>query len=119
MMFEKKKTSAFCYSASMDFKERLREEIEYKGLLIKEIAAIAGINNNTFLSYVDARGSLPNVETGVKIAKALGVSVEYLVTGEDSLHNPKLSEIQEIINDLSVLDQNQISIIKKMIHSLV
>lgn len=103
----------------MDFKERLREEIEYKGYLIKEIAAIAGVNNNTFLSYVDARGSLPNVETGVKIAKALGVSVEYLVTGEDSTHNPKYAEIQQIINDLSTLDENKIEIIKKMIHSLV
>ena len=35
----------------MNFKERLREEIEYKGLLIKEISALAGVNNNTFLSY--------------------------------------------------------------------
>ncbi len=103
----------------MNFKERLREEIEYKGYLIKEIAAIAGVNNNTFLSYVDARGSLPNVETGVKIAKALGVSVEYLVTGEDSIHSQKLSEIQQIITDLTVLNETQLSDIKKMIHALV
>lgn len=59
----------------MDFKERLRNEIEYKGYLIKEIAAIAGVNNNTFLSYADARGSLPNVETAVKIAKALVLNI--------------------------------------------
>lgn len=103
----------------MDFKERLRNEIEYKGYLIKEIVAIAGINNNTFLSYADARGSLPNVETAVKIAKALDVSVEYLVTGEDSTHSPKFAEIQQIINDLSSLDENQIFILKKMIHALV
>lgn len=103
----------------MDFKERLRNEIEYKGYLIKEIAAIAGVNNNTFLSYADARGSLPNVETAVKIAKALDVSVEYLVTGEDSTHSPKFAEIQQIINDLSSLDENQIFILKKMIHALV
>ena len=63
----------------MAFKDRLREEIEYQGLLVKEISAKTGISNSTFLSYIDARGVLPNVETGVKIAKALGVSVEYLV----------------------------------------
>ncbi len=105
----------------MNFKDRLRESIEYKGLLIKEIAAIAGINNNTFLSYVDARGSLPNVETAVKIAKALDVSVEYLVTGEEAekLPDSKNSEIQEIINDLSTLDKNQLLTVKKMIHALV
>lgn len=105
----------------MNFKDRLRESIEYKGLLIKEIAALADVNNNTFLSYVDARGSLPNVETAVKIAKALGVSVEYLVTGEDSQkpHDSKSSEIQEIIDDLSNLDKNQLATVKKMIHALV
>lgn len=105
----------------MNFKERLRGEIEYKGMMIKEIAAASGVNNNTFLSYVDARGSLPNVETAVKIAQALGVSVEYLVTGEDSVttHDSKHTELQEIINDLSTLDKNQLMTVKKMIHALV
>ena len=60
----------------MSFKDRLRQEIEYKGLLVKELSAEVGISNSTFLSYIDARGVLPNVETAVKIASALGVSVE-------------------------------------------
>ena len=66
----------------MGFKERLRDEIEYRGLLVKEVSAAVGISNSTFLSYIDARGVLPNVETAVKIAKYLGVTVEYLVEGE-------------------------------------
>lgn len=66
----------------MGFKERLREEIEYQGLLVKEVSAAVGISNSTFLSYIDARGVLPNVETAVRIAKYLGVTVEYLVEGE-------------------------------------
>lgn len=105
----------------MTFKDRVREEIEYKGMQIKELSAAAGINNNTFLSYIDSRGYLPNVETAVKIAKALGVSVEYLVTGEDSEkpRDSKNSEIQEIIDDLSNLDKNQLLTVKKMIHALV
>ena len=69
----------------MTFKDRLRAEIEYKGLPIKEISKAAGISHNTFLSYIDSRGYLPNVETAVKIAKILGVSVEYLVTGDSSI----------------------------------
>lgn len=73
----------------MGFKERLREEIEYRGLLIKEISAAIGISNSTFLSYIDARGVLPNVETAVKIAKYLGVSVEYLVEGKSENVNSK------------------------------
>ena len=67
----------------MSFRERLRDEINYKGLMIKEVSAKVGVSNSTFLSYVDSRAVLPNVETAVKIAQVLGVSVEYLVTGKD------------------------------------
>lgn len=68
----------------MGFKENLKDEISYQGLQIKELAATAGINYGSFLSYVDVRGRIPSVEVGVKIAQALGVTAEYLVTGSDS-----------------------------------
>ena len=85
----------------MGFRERLREELEYRGLLIKEVSAAVKISNSTFLSYVDARGVLPNVETAVRIAKYLGVTVEYLVDGDlkseevESLQNSSSSSSQK------------------------
>lgn len=106
----------------MAFRERLREEIEYKGMLVKEISAKVGISNSTFLSYIDSRGVLPNVETAVKIAKVLGVSVEYLVDGEDdkeSGQSKKNQNITEIEKDLNSLDDEKVTMLKKMIHSLV
>ena len=103
----------------MSFKDRLRQEIEYKGLLVKELSAEVGISNSTFLSYIDARGVLPNVETAVKIAAALGVSVEYLVTGKEPIYNSKQIDIQGITHDLIKLTPYQIEIIKKMVHALV
>jgi bacteriophage CI repressor helix-turn-helix domain len=103
----------------MSFKDRLRQEIEYKGLLVKELSAEVGISNSTFLSYIDARGVLPNVETAVKIASALGVSVEYLVTGKEPIYNSKQIDIQDITHDLIKLTPYQIEIIKKMVHALV
>ena len=69
----------------MNFKDRLREEIEYKGLSVKELANLVNISYSTMLSYIDARGTLPNVETAVKIAGVLGVTVEYLVNGTGSV----------------------------------
>ena len=103
----------------MSFRDRLREEIEDRGFLIKEISGKVGISNSTFLSYIDARGVLPNIETGVKIAKVLGVSVEYLVTGEDeTIDTKKRNNIQDIVRDLYSLNQTQIEIIKKMVHGL-
>ena len=103
----------------MSFKDRLRQEIEYKGLLVKELSAEVGISNSTFLSYIDARGVLPNVETAVKIASALGDSVEYLVTGKEPIYNSKQIDIQGITHDLIKLTPYQIEIIKKMVHALV
>lgn len=76
----------------MGFRERLREEIEFRGFLVKEISSAVGLSNSTFLSYIDARGVLPNVETAVKIAKYLGVTVEYLVDGEESANNKAQSQ---------------------------
>ena len=96
----------------MGFKARLRDEIEYRGLLVKEVSAAVGISNSTFLSYIDARGVLPNVETAVKIAKYLGVSVEYLVDGDTvelsdkigSFHSAK-KQLNEAYDKLSFHDK--------------
>ena len=97
----------------MGFRENLKAELVYSGVIIKELAARSGIKKKTIESYLGNRGYTPSVEAAVKIAKALGVSVEYLVTGkEDSKKSarPSLpSDIQEIvlaIKQLSIKDRD-------------
>ena len=68
----------------MGFKENLRSELQFSGMLVKELAAKSGVKKHSLDRYLDSRSQLPNVETGVKIAQTLGVTVEYLVTGEDN-----------------------------------
>jgi len=68
----------------MGFKENLRAELQFSGMLVKELAAKSGVKKHSLDRYLDSRSQLPNVETGVKIAQALGVTVEYLVTGENN-----------------------------------
>lgn len=96
----------------MDFKDRLREEIEFQGLQGKEIASRVGISYSTFLSYIDSRGVLPNVETAVKIAKVLGVTVEYLVTGIKSTTVYFSAEDILISNFRSLSDSNKLNLLK-------
>lgn len=102
----------------MGFKERLRDEIEYRGLLIKEVSAAIGISNSTFLYYIDARGVLPNVETAVKIAKYLGVSVEYLVEGksvrQQKTENINLFEKKKLIESYDKLSSHDKTILVKI-----
>ena len=101
----------------MGFKERLRDEIAYRGLLVKEVSAAVGISNSTFLSYIDARGVLPNVETATKIAKYLGVSVEYLVYGDSEIESktiPFYSEKMQLNESYDKLSAHDKSILVKI-----
>jgi len=67
----------------MGFKENLKAELAYSGILIKELSSLSGVNIHTLNNYLSKRGQLPSVEAGVKIARALGVSAEYLVFGDE------------------------------------
>jgi len=67
----------------MGFKENLKSELTYLGMQVKELSAKTGVKKHTLDNYLNTHNSLPNVESAVKIAHALGVSVEYLITGKD------------------------------------
>ena len=49
---------------------------------------------------MNARGQIPSVEVGQKIAKALGVSVEYLVTGKET---KEPEEIHNTCNEVRLI----------------
>lgn len=51
-------------------------------------------------------GSLPLVDSAVKIAQALNVSVEYLVNGEDGMTNSKSVQANQT-DEISRLTQNR------------
>jgi transcriptional regulator with XRE-family HTH domain len=67
----------------MGFKENLKAELAYSGLLVKELAAKTGINKRTIDNYLNSHSCMPSGEAAVKIAAALGVSAEYLFTGRE------------------------------------
>jgi transcriptional regulator with XRE-family HTH domain len=67
----------------MGFRGNLKSELAYSGMLVKELATKSGVNKYSIDNYLNRRGQTPSVEVAVKMARALGVSVEYLVTGED------------------------------------
>ena len=99
----------------MGFRENLKFQLEYSGMLVKELATRSGIKKKTLDSYLGKQGYTPSVETAVKIADALGVPVEYLVTGKDSDNDPSLpslpSDLQEIIQICKQLPKKDRSIL--------
>ena len=68
----------------MDFRTRLREEIDFSGLLDKEVAARANISKRTIDSYVGSQNCMPSADIAVKLAKVLNTTVEYLMESEES-----------------------------------
>ncbi len=67
----------------MGFKENLKDEMEYQGLTTKDLAQKSGVSKRTIDNYLLANPQEPGVYNAQKIAKALNVSVEYLVTGTE------------------------------------
>jgi transcriptional regulator with XRE-family HTH domain len=65
----------------MGFKENLKAELLYSGMLVKELAAKAGLKKHTVDNYLSVRGRMPSADVAVRIADVLGVSVEYLIKG--------------------------------------
>lgn len=94
----------------MDFKTRLKEEIEYVGIQYKELAAKANVKLRSLFSYVAAQPSMPPADVAVRIARALDVSVEYLVEGT----SPKQAENLEIHANLSKKQKQLINSFEKL-----
>ena len=90
----------------MGFKENLKSELTYSGMLVKELAAKSGVNKYSLDNYLNARGQVPSVEAAVKIAQVLGVSVEYLVTGKEGKGKQLSDEARTIGRFAEQLDES-------------
>jgi transcriptional regulator with XRE-family HTH domain len=101
----------------MGFKENLKSELAYQDILVKELAAVSKISKHTLDNYLSVRGYMPSADVAVKIANALGVSVEYLVTGEEN--NPDKSsmgpEIRSLVQNFKLLSEDD----RKMITGIM
>lgn len=91
----------------MGFKENLKNELTYQGMLVKELSEKTGINKRTLDNYLREKGSMPPADYAVLIAKALNTSVEYLVNGQNNqIQDTKLQKIISLFTNLSNEDQN-------------
>lgn len=107
----------FGYHRFMSFGENLHKELEFQDIQIKELSQKTGISKNTLDKYISGNKSQPNVENAVKIAQALGVRVEYLVLGENSIASGAKTSIQNSFNKLNSRDKEIVSELVKIIIS--
>jgi transcriptional regulator with XRE-family HTH domain len=106
----------------MGFKENLKSELIYSGMLVKELSAKTGISRHTLDNYLNTHNALPNAEAAVKIAKALGVTVEYLVTGQEGKHGkshpPLPPDLRLLVGAAEKLSSKNRSLAIKLVKAL-
>jgi len=108
----------------MTFNENLKGELDYKGMLVKELAYATGIPKQTIDKYLLTDGTMPPADKAVAIAKALGVTVEYLITGSkipvQKMPSHHLSpEMRTIANYVEPLSREKRKIVKNAVIEMV
>ena len=102
----------------MSFRENLKQELSFNGMLVKELAATAGVHKRALDTYLLAENaSIPPADAAVRIAQALGVSVEYLVTGEEIGMIPH--NVRPIIKRFLKLSEKDRQVVSVLINALL
>jgi transcriptional regulator with XRE-family HTH domain len=105
----------------MGFKENLKARLAYKGMLVKELAALSGIKKHTIDNYLNTHNAMPSAESAVAIARVLDVSVEYLVTGEEAALRERHAfsgTVRSILGGLEALDDDDCRIVLALVEAL-
>ena len=88
--------------------------------MVKELAVLTGISKSTLDNYLNIRANIPPADVAVKIAQALGVTVEYLVTGEEKTNvklpiNPEITGLIQNFKYLKPEDRKIIANLTQLI----
>jgi transcriptional regulator with XRE-family HTH domain len=105
----------------MGFRENLKAELAYRDILVKELAVLSGINRRTIDNYLREDGSMPSAESALHIARALGVTVEYLIVGheqQDQRSSILFPDPQLILKNLETLSNRDRKIVLNLISIL-
>jgi transcriptional regulator with XRE-family HTH domain len=101
----------------MGFRENLKSELEYNDMRIKELAALSGVQKRAIDNYLrNTNTAMPAADAAVKIANALGVTVEFLVMGDEQQTPPEIRKITRNLYKVSVRDRK---LIEDLLDSMV
>lgn len=79
------------------YAQRVLDELEYQGLKKSDLVNNLGIPDSTVRGWW-AKDTIPAADTALKVSRFLGVSLEYLITGEDS-ETERKSTIKDFVTD--------------------
>lgn len=107
----------------MSFNENLKEAMYCKNLTTVQLAAITNINAGTISNYLKTKGSMPPADKALKLAKALDVSVDFLINGFDSKtasllqqKTPFSLEVLKIAQNMTDLEKDELTAIEGVLN---
>jgi transcriptional regulator with XRE-family HTH domain len=101
----------------VSFRDNLKQELKYNGMLVKELAALSGVQKRALDTYLLAENaSIPPADTAVKMANALGISVEYLVTDNEKTMP---EDVRKLTRNMLRLDIKDRKIVTALVNALL
>lgn len=102
----------------MNFWEKVDNELKFLGKTRKELATAVGFDAAN-ISFGIKRNSIPYADTALKVARFLGVSLDYLLdmNGEPNQNTSNL-QISEIENKLRRFSQNDLNAILTVVNAI-
>ena len=102
----------------MNFWKKVDEELSFLGKSRKELANAMGFDA-AIISFGIKRNSVPAADTALKVARFLGVSIDYLLDMNDETSQKSLNpQISEIENKLRRFSQNDLNVILTVVNSI-
>ena len=102
----------------MNFWEKVDNELKFLGKTRKELATAVGFDAAN-ISFGIKRNSIPYADTALKVARFLGVSLDYLLDMNDESSQKSLNpQISEIENRLRRFSQNDLNAILTVVNAI-
>lgn len=102
----------------MGFAENLRDELEYQGMQVKELAEKTGLSINTLNKYRPGSTVVPTIDNALKIAQILNVSLDYLATGIDTKSENASRDIQKLVKKVRKFSAHDLETVKSVVNSI-
>ena len=102
----------------MNFWKKVDEELSFLGKSRKELANAMGFDA-AIISFGIKRNSVPAADTALKVARFLGVSIDYLLGRKKAANqNTSNQQISEIENRLRRFSQNDLNAILTVVNAI-